>query len=215
MANKTILEAAKHFGVSKEAIHNRIRRGSLNVEVVDGVKFVVVDENQPIKPKTEPRNSNISTDSKYYKLLEEQNLQLQKRVEKLEDETRSLRDQKEEMLIQERIRIEEIYKEKDEQLKNILGAISSQFMLNTQLEQPIVEEQDEIELVEAEIEVKDELKNEILSLKNYFKTNNISKKKQLKIKDKFKKVAKKDKRITIIGKKYYINLTKYDYSDLL
>jgi len=211
MANKTILETAKHFGISKEAIHNRIRRGSLKVVVIDGVKFVDVDEEQPIKPKTQPRNSNTSTDSKYYKLLEEQNLQLQKRVEKLEDETRTLRDQKEAMLVQERVRIEEIYKEKDEQLKNILGAISSQFMLDTQIGQPLVEQKNDIELVEAEIEVE----SEIISLKKYLKDNKISSKKQEKIVEKFKKSANKDERIITIGKKYYIDLTKYNYSDLL
>jgi hypothetical protein len=32
---------------------------------------------------------------------------------------------------------------------------------------------------------------------------------------KFKKKAKKDKRIVTIGKKYYMNLTKFNYSDLL
>ena len=211
----TILEAAKHFGISKEAIHNRIRRGSLEVVVIDDVKFVDVDKTVATKPKIQPRKSTQSNDNRYYKLLEEQNSQLQIKIEKLESETRSLRDQKEDMLIQERARIEQIYKEKDEQLKNILGAISSQFMLNTSTPQPLVE-QAEIELVEAEIEDEiEETKNKLISLKRYLKENKVSAKKQEKIKNKFKKIAKKDKRVIIIGKKYYIDTTKYDYNDLL
>ena len=40
MAKLTIQEASDHFKVSKEAIHNRIRRGSLPSMVEHGVKYV-------------------------------------------------------------------------------------------------------------------------------------------------------------------------------
>jgi TolA-binding protein len=143
MPNMTILEAAEHFGVSKEAIHNRIRRGSLSVEVIDGVKIVSIDTDAKTTPKprakAQPKKVTQSTDDRYYKLLEEQNAQLQSKVEKLEGETRTLRDQKEQMLIQERIKIEQIYKDKDEQLKNILTTISSQFILNAPMDQEVEE----------------------------------------------------------------------------
>ena len=213
----TIVEAAEHFGISKEAIHNRIRRGSLDVTLVDGVKFVDVDAKKTTHSKTYTRKTTPSSNDKYYQLLEEQNATLQAKVEKLEGETRSLRDQKEQMLIQERIKIEQIYKDKDEQLKNILTSISSQFMLNT----PEIESvEPNIEVLEAEIEVQEEIKttkddSAIISLKKYFKINKISVKQSDKILSKFKKRAKKDKRIITIGKKYYINLDKYKYKGLL
>jgi len=172
-------------------------------------------ELRQIKPQT--RKSTQASEERYYKLLEEQNAKLQSKVEKLEDETRTLRDQKEQMLIAERVKIEQIYKDKDEQLKNLLTTISSQFMLNA----PSTESKEEH--VEAEIEVQVEetakekllVEDEIISLKKYLKEKKISAKKSDKIIAKFKKRAKKDKRITILGKKCYINLTKYDYSDLL
>ena len=221
MQTMTIPEAAEYFGISKEAIHNRIRRGSLVVELVDGVKMLSVDTDvkatpQP-KAKPQTRKSTQASEERYYKLLEEQNAKLQSKVEKLEDETRTLRDQKEQMLIAERVKIEQIYKDKDEQLKNLLTTISSQFMLNA----PSTESKEEH--VEAEIEVQVEetakekllVEDEIISLKKYLKEKKISAKKSDKIIAKFKKRAKKDKRITILGKKCYINLTKYDYSDLL
>jgi len=51
-------------------------------------------------------------------------------------------------------------------------------------------------------------------LKKYLKEQKLSDKKVQKIKQKFKKRAKKDERIISIGKKFYLNLDKYDYRDL-
>jgi len=210
MSKMSVSDAAEHFGVSKEAIHNRIRRGSLEVVVENGIKMVVLNKTTPTQkaPRT-PRVAKVThNDERYYKLLAEQNAKLQSRVEVLETETRSLRDQKELMLIEERKKIENIYKEKDEQLKNILSSISSQFMLNAPDE--IVQE----EMLEAEIEVQS-LEMSPISLKKYLKSMKLSEKKREKIKARFKKSAKKDERIVTIGSKLYINPSKYDYSDLI
>ena len=220
MSKMSIADAAEYFGVSREAIHNRIRRGSLEAVVEDGVKLV--DVSKTAKPRratsrTSTAKINVS-DTRYYKLLEEQNAKLQARVETLEGETRSLRDQKELMLIEERIKIEQIYKDKDEQLKNILSSLASQFMLNSPAEVSEVPkiEEDTLE-AEIEVETKTELKSEskVISLKKYLKTNKISEKKAKKIKAKFKKEAQRDNRIITIGKKHYINLAKYNYKNLL
>jgi hypothetical protein len=207
MLKMSIDKAAEYFGVSKEAIHNRVRRGSLKSVIEDGVKFVMVEKKQPLKTTRKVQSRN--TDDKYYKLLEEQNAKLQSRVEVLENETRTLRDQKERMLIEERRRIEQIYRDKDEQLKNILNAISSKFMLNAPSE-----DIDEVE--DAQIELQDEdTEDRVISLKEYLKKSKLSNKKITKIKNKFKKRAKKDERIITIGKKYYIDLDKHDYKGLL
>lgn len=221
MSKLTISDAAEHLGVSKEAIHNRIRRGSLQSVIENGVKLVILDPKQ--KAVSTPRKSGIKRaagqiDERYYKFLEEQNAKLQQKVETLQNETRSLRDQKEQMLIKEREKIEQIYKEKDEQLKSILNAISSKFLLNTQSNELHIEN----ELVEAEIEEKSEgdscqeelmQESRLVSLNKYLKNRNFSKKKRLKIKEKFKTESKGDSRVITVGKKYYIDLQKYDYSD--
>ena len=104
MPNMTISEASEHFGVSKEAIHNRVRRGSLGVTIINGVKLVEIDADVKVKPHAKTRTqvrktTTVVAEDRYYKLLEEQNVQLQSKVEKLEGETRTLRDQKEQMLI--------------------------------------------------------------------------------------------------------------------
>jgi hypothetical protein len=166
------------------------------------------------KPRVQTRKVTNSSDDKYYKLLEEQNAKLQEKVDKLENETRSLRDQKEQMLIAERIKIEQIYQDKDEQLKNILNSFKAQFLLAPQ--------KNEEEHLDAEIEeikeipiIEEEKSLGIVSLKKYLKDTKLSEKKIQKIKDKFKKRAKKDERVIIVGKKYYLDLDKYDYKDLV
>jgi len=210
MPKMTVDEAAKYFGVSKEAIHNRVRRGSLKSVIQNGVKLVMVEKQTKTTTKARTQNYSNSQNDKYYKFLEEQNNKLQSKVELLENETRTLRDQKEQMLIDERKKIEQIYKDKDEQLKNILNAISSKFMLNAPSEQPTEEHLD------AEIELEnEEPQSRVISLKKYLKQSKFSNKKGNKIKKRFKKRAKKDERIIVVGKKYYIDIYKYDYKDLL
>ena len=214
MSKLTISDAAQFLGVSKEAIHNRIRRGTLQSVVENDVKLVVINEEESTN-NTAKKSSNqklsIQGNEKYYKFLEEQNTKLQCRVDTLEGETRSLRDQKEQMLIDERIKIENIYKEKDEQLKNIINAISSKLMLSTSQE-TIEGEIDEVQEIQEKQDA-DFAKSRLISLNKYLKSQDFSKKKISKIKIKFKLKAKEDSRVVTIGKKYYIDLQKYDYSD--
>ena len=217
MSKMSIADAATKLGVSKEAIHNRIRRGSLESIIEDGVKHVLLDSDDTNKQtaKQTPRQTNKrvthQNDDKYYKLLEDQNERLRQKVDRLETETKSLREQKEQMLIEERIRIEQIYKDKDEQLKNMLNAISSKFLQHTPKQELAIDNE---ELVEAEIEVNEE-NSTLISLKKYFKQSSYSTKKLKKLKQKFKKAAKEDdERFQTIDKKYYVDTSKYDYSDL-
>ena len=218
MKKMSVAEAAKKFGVSKEAIHNRIRRGSLKSVVENGIKMVLIDTN--VQMQQRKRITNTQVDDRYYKLLEEQNAKLQEKVEKLENETRSLRDQKEAMLIEEREKIERIYKEKDEQLKNILTTLSAKLML-TPPQEEIIEEQEVTheETLDAEIEpfleAEEEIPSKVVSLKKYLKKQKFSQKKIDKIMKKFKKIAKKDDRVVSLGSKYYIDTLKFDYSDII
>jgi len=183
-----IIEASEHFSVSKEAIHNRIRRGSLSSVVEDGVKYVIVDESKSVsKPRTVQKKKVASSDDRYYKLLEEQNAKLQSKVDKLEGETRTLRDQKEQMLIDERIKIEQIYKDKDEQLKNILTTFKAQFLIAPQTQEEHldaeIEEIKEIE-VQSVKEPKKKKESGVISLKKFLKEQKLSEKKDTEDKSK-------------------------------
>jgi DNA-binding transcriptional regulator PaaX len=217
MQKMDIAQAADFFGVSKEAIHNRIRRGSLESVVENGVKMVLVDNTQEVK--TTRKKLTKTTDDRYYKLLEQHNAKLQEKVERLEDETRLLRDQKEQMLIAERQKIEAIYQEKDEQLKNFFATLSSQFMIQPPQEETLIEEEvlTVEESVDAEIEEEKEqsVSHHVISLKKYLKKQNFSEKKRDKLLKRFKKLAKKDERVIQVGSKLYIDPSKFDYSDLM
>ena len=195
MAKLTIQEASDHFKVSKEAIHNRIRRGSLPSMSEHGVKYVIVDE-------VITQNKQSANDDKYYSFLEEQNKTLQEKVERLEKDNSSLRDQKELMLIEERIKIENIYKEKDEQLKNILQSISAKF-LSQQREQNV----SNAEIIDVE--------SDEITLKKYLRSLGMKPKKEEKIKARFKTLAHTDERIFIRGDKLFVNPKLYSYGDLL
>jgi TolA-binding protein len=207
-----VADAAEFFGVSKEAIHNRIRRGSLASEVVDGQKYVVVDAKAPTKTSraTPTRSNTKQTDSKYYDFLEEQNVKLQDKVEKLEGETRSLRDQKEKMLIDERIKIENIYKEKDEQLKNIINMISSNLMLESTPKTDDDSVEAEIETLEVHSEAV--LEENWTPLGKFLKSLDYKKAKRRKITKSFKSRAKKgDESVLLKDEKCYIDLDKFAY----
>jgi hypothetical protein len=211
MSKMSVADAAEFFGVSKEAIHNRIRRGSLTCEVIDGQKYVDIDAKSTPANKTknthQRKTSNI--DSKYNEFLEEQNSMLQKKVEKLENETRTLRDQKEQMLIDEREKIESIYKEKDEQLKSVINMISSNLMLE---KKPEVQESVEAEIETLEVHAEPQLQENWISLKKFLKAQNYKKEKRKKIEKQFMKKAKKgDDTILVKEDKCYIDLDRFGY----
>jgi DNA repair exonuclease SbcCD ATPase subunit len=211
MKKVSVSDAATFFGVSKEAIHNRIRRGSLDVTLVDGIKMVVINTDEATKQVRKTVTRATAQGDKYYQLLEEQNKKLQERVAFLEAETRLLRDQKEAMLIEERKKIEQIYKDRDEQLKTVLSTLSTQFMLTQHKEE-------EPEHLEAEIEETPailEVKSKIISLKKFMKKLNISKSKQEKIEKKFKRLQKKDERIILEDGKFFVDVKKFNYDDLI
>ena len=208
MSKMSIIDAAEFFGVSKEAIHNRIRRGSLNSIIENGIKYVIIDETQPQKVKV--RNQTATLNEKYYQLLEEQNQYLQKKLEKQEDEIKILREQKEELLIQERLKIEQIYKDRDEQLKYILSSFKEQIFLGNNDEAHI---DAEIELIDTQT---DKEKENLITLKKFLKVNKIKPKKVKKIKNKVRKLIQKNsKKIILKDKKIYLNPTKFNYKKIL
>lgn len=192
----TILDAAQKLGVSKEAIHNRVRRGSLECVVEDGVKFIVLGKSE--SKSTKPHASSVQTKDKYSQFLEEQNIKLNKRVDELEIETRVLRDQKEQMLISQKESIEQIYREKDEQIKNIINAISLKL---THFKHG--------EIVETEVVAKSK-EQKLVSLKKELLSRGFSKKKIKQIKERV--ASAQDDRFIFVGNKIYINLA-FDYSD--
>jgi hypothetical protein len=207
MAKLTVAEAAQHFNVSKEAIHNRIRRGTIDCIIENGVKYVVTgNEAKGTQPQAAP-------DSKYYDYIEKENERLKARVGELENETRGLRDQREQMLIEERRKIEQIYKERDEQLKSVLQVVATKFLHAASIDHAIEEVVSGGDTVTAEVIEPEE---ELISLKAFLKLKDYEEKQKSKIKERFKKAFKNgDSRIERVDGKLHLNPARYDYRDLL
>lgn len=123
----TVIEAAKLLGVSKEAIYNRLRRGSLQSVVENGVKYILLTKSS-LKEGTPARKIPSSTESAYVELLKLQLEEMKLKNEKLEGDKERLIADKERLLIESKEKIEMIYKERDEQLKAILTLANRQII---------------------------------------------------------------------------------------
>ncbi len=212
MSKMTVAEASEHFKVSKEAIHNRIRRGTLDCVIEHGTKYVVVGG-----AKEMPKPTTAGND-KYYSYIEQENAELKAKVSALEGETRTLRSQREQMLIEEKEKIEKIYKERDVQLKSVLQVVASKFLTHQNMES-VIEEAVTSETsgdlgFDDVIDVVDE-ENDVVSLKDFLKLKMFSKKKRQKIKVRFEKYAMDDDRIILKKEKLFLKPNHYDYSDLI
>ncbi len=213
MGKMTVAEAAEHFKVSKEAIHNRVRRGTLNSVTENGVKYVILAEAKRATPSP-------PSDTRYYEYIEKENERLKSKLDTLESETSRLRHQREQMLLDDREKIERIYKERDEQLKSILQVVATNFLGHSVAER-VIEEVEVTEVLEAkelESEVRGDVKlkkEELVSLKDFMKLKLYGKKKRQRLKERFEQRAKKDARIIIKDKTLFLNPQHFDYSDLL
>ena len=207
MKKMTIADAAEYFKVSKEAIHNRIRRGSLDCIVDNGVKYVAVES-----AKSNTAVSPVS-DNRYTQYIEQENERLREKVDTLEKETSRLRDQREQMLIDERVKVEQIYKERDAQLRSVLHVVATKFLSHASVDAVMQEgmgsDAINADVVDTEIE-------EWISLKSFLKLKRIRDKEKKKIKSRFESAIEEgDERLSVRDAKIFLNPSRYDYSDLL
>ncbi len=208
----TIDEYSRQFKMSKEMINSKLKSRKLNYIIEDATTYIIVTKTSvdsektsdikeekiaPAKPKT--------TVATVIALYQRENTQLKEKIMQLENKIDKLIDDKEQMLRDERDKIEQLYNKKDEQLKNILELVNTKMMLEHQ-EQTI----HEVETVE-----KKEVSLELVELKTYLKTLNLRSFQRKIIKRRFLSVYDSDIRILHKDGKLYLDFSKYDYSDLL
>jgi valyl-tRNA synthetase len=206
MKKMTIADAAEYFNVSKEAIHNRIRRGSLDCIVDNGVKYVAVESAKS------NASANVVSDTRYTHYIEQENERLREKVDVLEKETNRLRDQREQMLIDERVKVEQIYKERDAQLRSVLHVVATKFLSHASVDD-VMEEAKTVEAIN--VDVVDTEIEEWVSLKSFLKLKRYNDKEKKKIKSRFEAVMGDDVRLSLRNGKVFLNPSEYDYSDLL
>lgn len=191
MRKFTILEAAEKLGVSKEAIYNRIRRKTIKYTEENGVRYVFLNE---ISPSTSQNTQKLSQNFQqenpnFINYLLQEISELKAKNEKLLQDKDNLWREKEEILIQSKNEIKEIFFDRDEKLKYFLNLLASPSNYK---------ESKQIDFVEAEIE------DEWLIADDYIKALSVSFKKEEKIRNILIKNLGKSKFVKMIDGILYI-----------
>ena len=149
----TVAETAQYLGVSKEAIYNRLRRGTLNSILENGKKYILITSKEQIR---EPKRANMGKkmNIEYIELLKVQLEELKIRNTKLEEDKDKLQHEKEKLLVDSKQMIEEVYKERDEQLRAILSLINAPTIGHK------LESNEEIEVIE-ELVIQEDIVDQI------------------------------------------------------
>jgi len=219
----TLDEYSKHFKMSKEMIHSKLRAKKLNYIIENGVTYIIVtrssvEPQQRKEIKTEQKSSSTQVPTKpkttvamVLSLYQKENKQLKEKILQLEAKIDKLIDDKEQMLRDEMSKIEKVYSAKDEQLKTILELVNTKLLSQ---QNTTVHEAEPIE--QKNKDAKDvELVDEIVELKEYLKTLDLEPYQRKIIKKRFLAVYNSDIRVIKQNGKLYLNFSKYDYSDLL
>ena len=204
MSKVPVSEAAEILGVTKEAVYNRIRRGTLKAFEKDGVKYVVLDGYEPqTAPKSAPKTSKSAKSSEPKKsakagefdvneFLLSQISELKEQNQNLQADKERLFREKEQILLNNKTEIAQIYRERDEKIRNFLNL----------LERPLLARQNGEYAAPVDVEfVESESKNEgkWTSLAEFLKSRNLSGKSLKKTQNKI---------IKNIGKSKFIKFKK-------
>jgi len=204
MSKVPVSEAAEILGVTKEAVYNRIRRGTLKTFEKDGVKYVVLDGYEPqTAPKSAPKTSKSAKSSEPKKsaktgefdvneFLLSQISELKEQNQNLQADKERLFREKEQILLNNKSEIAQIYRERDEKLRGFLSMLERPLLArqNGEYVAPI-----DVEFVES----KPENEGKWMSLAEFLKSQNLSGKSLKKMQNKI---------IKNIGKSKFIKFKK-------
>ncbi|BCX78672.1 helix-turn-helix domain-containing protein [Campylobacter sp. 19-13652] len=138
----SVAQAAKLLGISKEAVYNRIRRGSLKSVQKGGLKMVVLGDEElalALKSGNEINlNDELNSDEasefgavngEFIEYLKAQIDELKAQKASLEADKERLYQEKEQILNQSKSEISAIHKKSDERLLQFLSALSAKPLL--------------------------------------------------------------------------------------
>ncbi len=216
----TIDEYSKHFKMSKEMIHSKLKSKKLNYIIENAQTYIIVPKSktdsdmfktiQEHKKQTKEKSS-MSEQSKpkitvatVIELYKRENKALKEKIKELESKIDRLINDKEHMLREERERIEKVYAAKDEQLKKILELINAKLQMERSLG---AINNTEIQTIET--------KPRLVELKEYLKSLDLEPQQRKLIKKRFQAVKGADIRVQEQNGKIYLDFSKYDYTDLL
>lgn len=212
----TIDEYAKTFKMSKEMIHNKLRTKRLNYIIEGGITYIIVPKSSLDDEKTAPSSKPATTAPQAPKttvgmiisLYQKENQQLKLKIKELEAKIDRLVNDKEQMLIAERQRIEEIYTAKDEQLKSILEVINTKLLLSHDANIHDVD-------VTSSSPQPAPIANGLIELKRYLKFIGMDSEERKQVRRRFEAAFGSDPRIIQKEGDFYVDLSRYDYTDFL
>ena len=149
MQKLAVNEAAEILGITKEAVYNRIRRGSINTVIENGTKFVILDEKPSSEKATKSAPKSTKTKSQndeFVNYLLNELSELKSLNLNLQADKDRLFKEKEQMLIERKNEILQIYKDRDEKLMQFLNAMQRPLLAQKNDDMP------NNEAIEAEIE---------------------------------------------------------------
>ncbi len=213
----TIDDYAKRFELPMTMVHAKLRAKELDYSIENGIVYIMLE--QPLQPKQKTSVGTIIA------LYQKENQHLKERIQELESKIDKLIDDKEQMLREERTRIEHLYQSKDEQLKTVLELINTKLQL-TQSKQiePVTEELHHVDVeqedtydlpTEQEHFDKGDLNPHKISLRKYLKNIGLEPLEKRIIKRRFAGAYGSDIRVLQHNGEFYLDLLKFDYSDLL
>ena len=218
----TVDEYAKTFKMSKEMIQNKIRTKRLNYIIEGGITYIIVprssldpDKRSEIAqtkasaPSSVPSQNPKTTVGMIISLYQKENQQLKLKIKELEAKIDRLVNDKEQMLIAERQRIEDIYTAKDEQLKNILEVINTKLLLS---HDSTVHDVDATSPVSAQHV---HVSSGLIELKRYLKFIGMDSDQRKQVKRRFESAYGSDVRVIHKDGEFFVDLSKYDYTDFL
>lgn len=224
----TIEEYANAYSISTEMVQSRLRRNRLNYIIEDGTTYVVVPKHQvPFHENDvssakeqlpEPKNGNAAqvaqkktTVATVIGLYQKENHYLKRKIEELEAKVDRLVNDKEQLLKDERSRIEKVYSDKDAQLKSILE------LINIKLLQENASSSHEYTATEVAIEgqLEGAKEQEPVELKQYLRSLDLKSSQRKSIKRRFAEAFGSDSRILLHNGLFYLDFDRYDYTDLL
>jgi hypothetical protein len=215
----TVDEYAKTFKMSKEMIQNKLRTKRLNYIIEGGVTYIIVPKSSLDEEKRQelahhttpspvPPPHQKTTVGMIIALYQKENQQLKLKIKELETKIDRLVNDKEQMLIAERERIEEIYTAKDEQLKSLLEVINTKLLLTRDTGVHDVD-------ISASEPIAPALSNGIIELKRYLKFIGMGSDERKAVKRRFELAYGSDIRVIQKEGEFYVDLSKFDYSDYL
>lgn len=222
----TIEEYANAYSISPEMVQSRLRRNRLNYIIENDTTYIVVpkhqvpyrennvssEQQQEAKAKNEPEAPQKKTTvATVIGLYQKENHYLKRKIEELEAKVDRLVDEKEQLLKEERSRIEKVYSDKDAQLKSILE------LINIKLLQENASSSHDYTATEVAIEGQLEggQEKEPVELKQYLRSLDLKSSQRKSIKRRFAEAFGSDSRILLKNGLFYLDFDRYDYSDLL